>query len=102
MNRLFGLIGTVVLAAALLGAIIGWNGFRFPFQAQNRSSNQLDTAQQTTSAQPANRQQSLRANQPTRTTAQAPADTTANPDTSGNANAQTEQQPSDQAVPALW
>ncbi len=48
----------VVAVAALAGAAIGW---RFPFLGRNRSANQLETAQQPSSAQPVNRARTLRA-----------------------------------------
>ena len=109
MNRFIGLIIMVVAIAALAGAAIGW---RFPFLGRSRSANQLQTAQQNTnvqpanrtSVQPANRTRVQRASQPTaqapsnaQTTAQAP-DATVNPAATNVESAQTENQP----VPALW
>lgn len=91
----------VVAIAALAGAAIGW---RFPFQGQSQTANQLRNGQQPTNARASN--QRLGARQPTRTaqapasvpatTAQAP-ETTTNPDAANSSPANTEQ-----PVPALW
>ncbi|AFZ16589.1 hypothetical protein Mic7113_0676 [Allocoleopsis franciscana PCC 7113] len=91
----------VVAIAALAGAAIGW---RFPFQGQSQSANQLRTGQQPTNARATN--QRLGARQPNRTatapasvpatTAQAP-NTTTNPSATDSAPAETAQ-----PVPALW
>lgn len=91
----------VVAIAALAGAAIGW---RFPFQGQSQSANQLRNGQQPRNATATN--QRLGTRQPNRTpaaptnvpatTAQAP-NTTANPPATDSAPANTEQ-----PVPALW
>lgn len=66
MSRFLGVILAVVGVAALVGAAIGW---RFPFLGQSRSSNQLETAQQSpTAGQPETRTRVLRTNQPATTT----------------------------------
>jgi hypothetical protein len=96
----------VVAIAALAGAAIGW---RFPFTGGNQSANRLQTAQQPTGVQPANRNRTLRTTQPNRTaqalnnnqtTAQAPnattsPDATTPPPPPSDTN---ENQP----IPALW
>ena len=94
----------VVAIAALAGAAIGW---RFPFLGRNQSANRLQTAQQPTSVQPANRPRTLSASQPSKTaqalnstqeTAQAPnATTTPEATTPPPPPANT-----NEPIPALW
>jgi hypothetical protein len=106
MNRFIGLIIMVVAVAALAGAAIGW---RFPFLGQNRSLNQIGTAQEGTQGQTTAQRQALSAKQPTQKARNTSATGTrslqaqnTNVDTSTTVNTQSGQSDSNEPVPALW
>lgn len=91
----------VVAIAALAGAAIGW---RFPFQGQSQSANQLRDDQQPTNPTATNQRLSTR--QPNRTAqapASVPATTAQAPEATTNPGATTSSPASTaQPVPALW
>lgn len=75
MNKLIGLI---IIAAALVGAALGWQGVSFPFFGQifggeNPTANQVMDTVPETAANPETSQQAEAGNQPSQSTAQAPA-----------------------------
>ncbi len=102
MNRLIRLTLEGVVAAVLVGVVTGCSS---PFLGQRRSANQVEASPEAAS-QPAQQTRIQRTNQPTRqarnnnqATAQAP-DDTVNPEAPGTT--QSDQQTSNEAVPALW
>ncbi|MEQ9371125.1 MAG: hypothetical protein RIG63_19175 [Coleofasciculus chthonoplastes F3-SA18-01] len=75
MNKLIGLI---IIAAALVGAALGWQGVSLPFfgelfGGENRTANQIIESVPDTATDQGATQQAEAGNQPTQPTAQAPA-----------------------------
>lgn len=105
MSRFIGLLATVVLVAALVGAAIGW---QFPFLGGNRAANQLGSSPETTGAgtrtrvQPANQTNGQAQN--TQRTAQAPSNVPIDPErpNTGTGTADTGATNPNQPVNALW